>query len=580
MEEITFCPDCNCKTFEEDKFDNLKGERYCVECMKWVTPVEAGTGKGFLNWDQEQAIKLEVKNKLPELSEFYKEIGREKQTKKVLKDIQEENEKEKIKEEDEKEKKEVMLYKELQEDYITKKNNLSNELYILQMKVIKQLAEKKKEVATELIVDYIEKNYYIYTTKDDIKSEMWIYQDGIYIPNGKSVIRELCRKILDKSYNNFLGNIVISKVETDTYIIQEKFFNNKYINEIPVQNGILDVITKKLSPYDSKKIFFNKLPVIYSPDADNPHIEQFLKDILDKEEDLVVMYEVIGSGLYKEYFTEKAVMLVGSGRNGKSKLLELIKRLVGVENCCCVPIRSMKEDNSSLCELYSRLFNLAGDLSGGDLKDTGVFKQTVGRDTLQTHRKFLRDLIFVNYAKHIFACNELPRVFDTTDGFWDKWVLLNFPYKFVTKEEFALLSEEEKEKHKIKDPDIINKISTSEELSGLLNKVLDGLHRLLKQKNYSQSKGTKDIKDFWIRNSDSFTAFCIDNVKEDNSTFISKRELRKQFNIYCKKFNLKGAGDKGIKATLEDRYGVIESRKTINNDQQFVWEGINFKWRL
>ena len=409
---------------------------------------------------------------------------------------------------------------------------------------------------------------------------MWIYEDGIYIPNGRSVIREFCRKILGKAYNNYFGNIVLAKIETDTFIVQEEFFNNKYVNEIPIQNGILNVLTKKLTPYNPKKIFFNKLPVLFNPTAFNPNIEQFLKDILDKEEDLIVMYEVIGSGLYKDYFTEKAVMLVGSGRNGKSKLLELIKRLVGVENCCCVPIRSMNENNSSLCELYSRLFNLAGDLSGGDLKDTGVFKQTVGRDTLQTHRKYLRDLIFVNFAKHIFACNELPRVFDTTDGFWDKWVLINFPYKFVTQEEYNRITEEDKKFYKIKDVDIINKISTQEELSGLLNKALEGLHRLLKQKNYSQTKGTKEIKEFWIRNSDSFTSFCIDNIIQDNQSFITKKDLRNRFNIYCKKFNLKGAGDKSIKATLEDRYGVIEDRRTINDEQKFVWEGVKFKWNL
>lgn len=471
------------------------------------------------------------------------------------------------------------------EDFEEEENRraiLSPEEQTLQVRVISLLAGKNPEIgqATELIVNHIESNNYLYTTKDDIKEEVWLYHDGIYVPNGKSYIKEFCRKIFGRAYNNYLANVVISKIETDTYIEQDKFFENKYIDEIPVQNGILNVLTRTLKPYNPKQIFFNKMPVIFAPEALNPHIEQFLKDILDKEEDLIVMYEVIGSGLYKDYFTEKAVMLVGSGRNGKSKLVELIKRLVGAENCCSVPIRSMNENNSSLCELYSRLFNLAGDLSGGDLKDLGMFKQSVGRDTLQTHRKYLRDLAFVNYAKHVFACNELPRVYDTTDGFWDKWVLINFPYKFVTQEEYDKLNPEEKERHKIKDPDIINKISIPEELSGLLNKALDGLHRLLKQKNYSQTKGTKDIKDFWIRNSDSFTAFCLDCLKQDNNSYITKRELRQQFNIYCKKFNLKGAGDKAIKVTLEDRYGAIEDRKVIDGEQKYIWEGINFKWRL
>jgi putative DNA primase/helicase len=446
----------------------------------------------------------------------------------------------------------------------------------LQKEVFTELFKKDWARATELIVKDIEKDNHIYTTKDDAKSEMWIYEEGIYKPNGKSFIREYCRIILEHAHSQYLSNLVISKIESDTYIEQKDFFQNDFVDEIPLENGVLNVLTLELSEHTPDKIFFNKLPVEYIPDATCPNIEKFLKDILTEEEDIKVAYEILGSGLLKEYFTEKACMLVGGGRNGKSKFLELVRRLVGAENCASVPIRSMKEDNSSLCELYGKLFNLAGDLSAADLKETGVFKQTVGRDTLQAHRKFLTDLHFVNYAKHVFACNELPKVYDTTDGFWDKWILLEFPYKFESQSEIDKLSEREREKVKLKNPTIIDEITNPEELSGLLNESLKGLHRLLKNKTFSQTKGSKEIKDFWIRNSDSFASFCIDCIIEDYEGYISKKEIRKQYHRYCKKHKVKGTGDKAIKATLEDRYGVIESRKTINMETIYVWEGIKF----
>lgn len=436
---------------------------------------------------------------------------------------------------------------------------------------------KQRNIATELIVDKLKRDYFLYSTKDDIKSEMWVYQEGVYKPNGKSVVKEQCRLLLEEAYTTQLANDVISKIETDTMIEHDEFFKNRYVNEIPVENGILDVVKLELKPFDPQKIFFNKLPVKYDSDAKCPHIDKFLKQILSKEEDVEVAYELIGQGLFKDYFTEKAGMLVGSGRNGKSKFLELIKRLVGVENTCSVPLRSMKEDNSSLCELHERLFNLAGDLSHGDLKQLGCFKQTVGRDLIQTHRKFLRDLIFVNYAKHIFACNELPRVYDSSDGFWDKWVLLEFPYKFITQKELDKLPEKEKINKKIKDPEIIEKITTSIELSGLLNMSLISLHRLFKNKNFSQTKGSKEIKDIWIRRADSCAAFCIDTIEESYDGFITKLQFRKRFHHYCKKHNIKGASNMAIKVTLEERYGVSEGRKYLNEQQESVWEGIKFK---
>lgn len=447
----------------------------------------------------------------------------------------------------------------------------------LREEISTSLLTRDRRKATELLVKKIEAENYIYTTRDDIKSEMWIYDDGVYVPQGKSFVREFCRIILKESFTTHLCSEVISKIEADTFIEQEKFFENKYVEEIPVQNGILNVKTLKVSAFDPEKIFFNKLPVTYDPECDCPNIEQFLKDILAKEEDIIVVYELIGSGLLKEYFTEKAGMFVGNGRNGKSKLLELIKRLVGIENCCSVPLRAMKEDNSSLCELHERLFNLAGDISHGELKDTGCFKQTVGRDTLQAHRKFLRDLIFVNHAKHIFACNELPRVYDTTEGFWSKWILLEFPYKFVSEKEYQKIPKEERGKIKLRDQNIVEKISTPKELSGLLNKALDGLKRLLNNKDFSQTKGSKEIKDFWIRNSDSFAAFCIDCVDESYDSFIIKKTMRKRYYKYCREHKVRGCSDKVIKITLEERYGVSEGRKSIKEEIQHVWEGIKFK---
>ena len=447
----------------------------------------------------------------------------------------------------------------------------------LQKDVFQEILVKDFGKASELLVNEIEDNNFIYSTKDDLKSEMWIYEEGIYIPNGKSFVKSFCRNILGEAHSQFIVNLVINKIEADTFIEQDEFFKNNYVEELPVKNGVLNVKTRKLSNFDPKKIFFNKLPVEYDEEAECPNIDKFFKDILSNEEDRNVAYELIGSGLYKDYFTEKAGMLVGSGRNGKGKFLELVKRLIGIENSSSVPIRAMKEDNSSLCELHGKLFNLAGDLSGGDLKDTGVFKQTVGRDLLQAHRKFLKDLIFVNYAKHIFACNELPRVFDTTDGFWTKWVLLEFPYKFISEEELKKLPQGERKNKKIRDQQIIEKISNDEELSGLLNKALDGLDRLFKQKDFSQTKGTKDIRDLWIRKSDSFTAFCIDSIQEDFKGYITKKALRKKFFMYCKQHKIKGAGDKDIKVILQDRYGAIEGRKTIEDSQEYIWEGIEFK---
>jgi putative DNA primase/helicase len=437
--------------------------------------------------------------------------------------------------------------------------------------------DKKWSEATELLVDYILSINKIYTTKEDIKSECWIYKDGVYIPQGKSQIREDLRKLLGKYYSDWIFGKVREKIEPDTFIDSNKFFNINYVDEIPIQNGILNVVTKELKPFDKNKIFFNKLPIIYNPIATCPAIEKHLKDVLKFDEDINVMYEIIGFLLYKSYFLEKMIMFIGDGRNGKGKTIDLIRRFLGVENCASVPLSALADDNFRVSELFGRMANLAGDLSNTSLKDTGMLKQTTGRDLIGANRKFLNDIKFINYAKHIFACNELPKVYDMSKGFWSRWIVLEFPYEFINEGEYNSLEENKRIMKKILDPYHIDKISSDEELSGLLNKALEGLQRIRTNKTFSYSKGTDEIKKFWIRKSDSFVAFCFDNLEEANDQEMTKAELRKAYHKYCSEHKLKGCSDKAMSITLQEMFGVIESRRTKEFITSYVWEGIKFK---
>jgi putative DNA primase/helicase len=448
--------------------------------------------------------------------------------------------------------------------------------YQLKDKFLDYIKEKKVSSATELIVNYIINNNYIFTTKDDNKSEIWMYENGIYAPNGRCYIKEIMSDILGKWFNSYYFNQVINKIEPRTYINPNDFFNNNYIYEIPVKNGILNILTRELKEFTPEKVFFNKLNVEYNSMNECPQIEKFLKQILSKEEDIDVFYEIGGFCLMKEYKFEKAFMFVGNGRNGKDKSLELIKRLFGVENCCSVPLSSIVPDSFIISEFFGKMINIAGEINNKDLKDTSIFKALTGRSLMSAPRKFLNPITFVNHAKFIFACNELPMVYDSSRGFWDRWVLLEFPYTFVNKEE--LKNNKENKFLKLRDENIIEKITTEEELSGLLNKFLDGLDRLLIQRDFSSTLGSNEIKKLWIRKSNSVMAFCTDNIEEDYDSFITKKDFRRKYTNYCKKHKIKVKSDYVIKRTLEEEYGVIEENKNIFSENWVrCWGGIKWK---
>ncbi len=442
----------------------------------------------------------------------------------------------------------------------------------LQEEILLLMVQGKRNDTTELITKSILKTIKLYTTRDDDKSEIWVYQKGIYIPQGKTFIKEFSREALGVTYSTHLVNQIIAKIEADTYIDQEEFFSNIIKDIVCVENGLLNLKTRKLTKWTSKQIFFTKIPITYNPQAICPYIEKHFRTVLKNSGDGEVMFELFGFLLYKEYFLEKGFMFIGDGRNGKGKTIELMKRFIGVENCSSVPLQQFETDAFSLGELFNKSANLSGDLDDKALDRTGAFKQLTGRDLISASRKFLTRVKFTNFAKLVFACNQLPRTKDTTTAFWNRWVLFEFPFTFLGEKEINNLKESETANVKLRNPTIIEKLSSPDELSGLLNKSLDGLQRLFDNKDFSNTQGVKEIKDLWIRKSDSFLAYCLDHLVEDD-TRIEKKVLRKAYGKYCKLHKVKPQTDKTMRETLFSNYAVSEERTADG----YFWEGIKLK---
>jgi len=441
--------------------------------------------------------------------------------------------------------------------------------------ILTHLIKRERHHATERLTKKILSENYIYTTRSDEKSEMWLYKDGIYIPNGKTYIKEFCREVLKEAYTTELVNDVINKIETETYINQEDFFSQGDIFKIVVKNGVLNIITHELEGFSPKYRFFNKLPLLYNKDKTCINITNFFKSVVKSDKDTLVLQELFGYLLYRDYKFEKCFMLLGKGRNGKSKTIELMKRFIGIENCSNISLQDMEEDNFSLGELFNKWANLSPDLPKTALKSSSKLRELTGHDMISASRKFLNKVSFVNFAKMIFCTNELPWVYDNNFAFYERWVMLDFPFTFLPKHEIEKLSESSIIKEA--DPEIINKITTDDELSGLLNWSLEGLKRLLKEGEFSSSSTAEEIKIIWQRNSNNVIAFVKDCFDEEFGSRITKQDFREKYTEYCKSLKLTPTGDKHIKITLETEFGVYDSQNIQNNGQQiWCWNGLKF----
>ncbi len=446
----------------------------------------------------------------------------------------------------------------------------------LSKEVLELLNNRRDQEATEKIVDFILAKEYIYSIRHDTKTEVYIYKEGIYIPNALTYIIEYCRGILGLAFNKNISYLVICKIQADTFIDQEKFFEEENINLVCVKNGILNLTTKTLGDFSPTYRFFNKLPITYDKEKDCPNIKKFFTSLFKDEKEVDVIQEIFGFLLYRDYFLEKSFMFLGYGRNGKGKTLLLMKSFLGNNNVAEMPLDELEKDIFAIGELFKKHANLCGDLSKTALKHTGKFKKLTGRDLILAARKYFSRIQFINYAKMIFAANDLPITYDLSLAFFNRWIIIEFPYTFLTQKEINELEKDELENVKLQDPNIIEKLISDDELSGLLNWGLEGLERIKEAKSFSYSPSTADTKEKWLRRSDSCNAFIMDCVEDDFESCIIKSEFKNRYKEYCKKHNLKISNDKAIKVALEQK-GVGDDRKSVEEIQQHVWVGIRFK---
>jgi len=256
-----------------------------------------------------------------------------------------------------------------------------------------------------------------------------------------------------------------------------------------------------------------------------------------------------------------------------------MKYFVGVDNCVEISLESIEKDQYAMSELFKKYANVCGDLSKTALKQTGDFKKLTGRDLLSAPRKFKTRVKFINYAKMMFSCNELPLTYDITEAFFNRWIILEFPFTFLPQKEIEELKEEDKENIKVRDANIIEAITTKEELEGLLCWALDGIKRLLENKSFSYSPSTNEVRNKWLRKSDSCMGFILDYVVYDYESYIPKKEFKNRYVEYCARHKLKISGDKTILYLLNTQLGAYDGQKK-NDDgiTEHVWNCIRFKF--
>lgn len=323
------------------------------------------------------------------------------------------------------------------------------------------------------LAEHIKDKYAVYTFKDTDETFIYDPQENLWVKSACHVVREEALNMWGSKSTKHYEREALNALQNRSFV-WEKNVAKLPIHLIPLQNGLFDINTGELLPHTSDYFYTTKLAVIYDKKASCPQIKKFIGEIFYAE-DINVVQELLGYLFLRDYRFHVAGALIGSGANGKSTFLEMVKRLLGEENVATVTLQELCEDKFARAFLFGKHANICYDLPATSLADTSIFKGLTGNDTITAQFKYGHFFQFKNHAKLLFGMNQRPNTPDDSEAYHSRWINLKMDAYFPPEK---------------REPNLLDKLTTQDELSGLFNWSIEGLNRLLEQGGFSDYRET------------------------------------------------------------------------------------------
>ena len=347
-----------------------------------------------------------------------------------------------------------------------------------------------------------------------IDGQLNIYSDGVYKDGLQAIEAEMIKVIPSLTARN--RNEVIKYL----YLIAPDVNHIADANYIAFNNGIYNLATGTLEPFNPSIIVKNKIPWDYNYDAYNETLDNMLDRISCHDDSIRdLLEEMAGYCLYRRNELRKAFICIGDKSNGKSTYLDCITYMVGEANTTALDLKELG-DRFRTAELYGKLICAGDDIGDEFIPNPAVFKKIVSGDPIMVERKGQDPFTLYNYAKPIFSANNIPRIKDKTGAVLDRLVIVPFNANFNTDTEGF-------------DPYIKYKLRDREAMEYFIQLSLDGLNRVLKNNGFTMCDKVQAELDEYNEQNNPIVGFFMDLDLEVDVLNNPTRDVYLRYKLYC-----------------------------------------------
>ncbi len=265
----------------------------------------------------------------------------------------------------------------------------------------------------------------------DISKLYFYHLDFGYYIASDDILRKLIIKFDSRLTTAKFYNEVIAYLRTETYMrvpMQEYYY-------IPVKNGVYNIKSQQLEPFDPRFIITSKITTPFNPEAKKPILggwfdfDKWFESLACNDSEVVtLLWQIMNEAINPNRTRKKMVILTGDGNNGKGTFQALLENLIGKENISNLKPNQFKEFYTNA--LDGKTCNIGDDISNKYLDEVSDLMSIVSGDRIQVNRKGKETFEATYRLLCIFSGNDIPRARNKTNGWYRRLCIVPFNADF------------------------------------------------------------------------------------------------------------------------------------------------------
>ncbi len=327
---------------------------------------------------------------------------------------------------------------------------------------------------------------------------------------------------------------------------------------IQFKDKIIDIIKGTEIKPNPTYFISNPIPFNLGKTTKTPNMDRIFEEWVGKKY-VPTLYEIIAFCCLADYPLNRIFFFLGSGMNGKSKFLELIKKFVGDYNTTSTELETLLSSRFEHAKLHKKLVCFMGETNLCAMNKTSMLKKLSGGDYIGFEMKNKTPFDDKNYAKLLIATNNLPSTTDKTVGFFRRCIIIDFPMQFNESK------------------DILNDIPDIE-YENLASKVIPIIKSLIKNREFTNEGSIKERTKRFEERSDPLGKFMKEEIIEDSEEWIGCYDFKENLDGFCEMNGFRKLTTHEVSKVLQNEFGLIKTVRPNELEHKIkVWIGIRLK---